>query len=129
MKLSGLIGTLAGLGMSLQGVIHAPVAFAHQAENVGGHGVESLMKQPNCDVFFRNEAGQWEEGISEHVANRKACVEVGRSVHQQNVGHMKEDPLFVPPLLRVEYYGENTFINPPETPLIKHDEEYHYPVQ
>jgi hypothetical protein len=123
MKVNGLIGTLASIVMPLQVLTHAQPALAHQAENRGEQGLGSLLQPPNCDVFFKNKAGEWEQGISEHVAN-KACVEMGQSIHQGNVDHVKEDPHFVAPLLRVDYNGEKILINPPETPP-----EYHpYPL-
>ena len=128
MEVNGLIVTLASIVMPLQVLTHAQPTLAHQADNLEGHGIESLIKQPKCDVFFKNESGQWEQGISKNVPNEAGCIKIGKETHEQNIVQVKEDPTYIPPPLVVKYTDASgkvniIFINPSEPKEVPND--YH----
>jgi hypothetical protein len=125
MKVKGLIGTLAGLGLSLQGVTHAQPTLAHQAENLGGRGIESLESTPSCDLWVKNHGETtWVKTFEGKAQSEVGCVEMGRKTDLENLQNMGK----MAPKLMVEYNGKKIPINPPEPKDKVPTEDLLYPV-
>ena len=133
MKVKGLIGTLAGLGMSLQGVTHAQPTLAHQLENFEKRGSESLESTRSCDLWVKNHGeATWMKTFEGEAQSEADCVEMGRKIDLENRGNMGNmgNMGSQPPKLMVEYNGKKIFINPPQTPTPETPPEYYpYPVK